>query len=135
MCFISLTGLSAEKAGLVAYSNLRYANWEIWDYYDFCWAREQVILHKADFAIRELFYYDKYINSHAFDFDKWQRKDLYQQFVFTQKKSNKKNEAEEFFGYPLIYKCSPNTWANERSKCLYKHLVNWKIPLDKVISI
>ncbi|XP_067949450.1 beta-1,3-galactosyltransferase 5-like [Watersipora subatra] len=128
-------GICAEKAGIDGYSNLRFSNWEIWDYYNYCWAREMVTLHNADFAVRELYYYDKLINTHSFDFYSWGRKDLLQSLLFMQQKSNKLNEAAEFIGYPMRYRCSNSTWSLERTKCLYKHIVQWKIQNDRILDM
>ena len=93
------------------------------------------ILHKADFAVRELYYYDRFLNSHSFDFELWQRGDILKTFMFAQKKPNKDNDVDEFIGYPMIYKCSESTWELEKARCLYKHLVNWKVPRRKIIDI
>lgn len=93
------------------------------------------ILHKADFVVRELYYYDKFINSHSFAFADWQRQDLSRSLMFAQQRANDRNEAPQFIGYPMLYKCSTSTWDLEKAKCLYKHIVKWKIPRDKIIDI
>jgi len=130
-----MAGICAEKAGIQGYSSVRFSNWEIWDYYNFCWFREIAILHKADFVVREIYYYDKFINRHTFNFNSWQRNDLYNTLEFAQQRVNVENHANEFIGYPMVYKCSKTTWKRIRARCMYKHIVNWKIPLDKIIDI
>lgn len=93
------------------------------------------ILHKADFAVRELYYYDRFINTNHFDFKSWEREDIYSDMIYTQKAIKRNNEANEFVGYPMVYQCSKNTWRRERVRCLYKHTVKWKVPLEQIIDI
>lgn len=130
-----MTGICAEEAGVIGHSNLRYSNWEVWDYYNYCWAREMTTLHKADLAIRELYYYDKFINTNAYDFKLWDRKDVVDDMMFAQKKAKKNNDPPEFIGYPMLYRCSRNTWRNEKLRCLHKQVVNWRISPKQIIDI
>lgn len=93
------------------------------------------ILHKADFSIRELYYFDRYFNTHNFDFESWDRSDIVGEMPYAQKKHQEDNIPFEYIGYPLIYKCDKDTWEDEKIKCMYKHTVKWKIPEHRIITI
>lgn len=93
------------------------------------------ILHKADYSVRELYYYDRYINTYQFNFKSWERPDIIDEMIYSQKKAKQDNIPFEYIGYPMIYKCSKHTWQIEQTKCMYKHTVKWKIPQHRIITV
>ena len=128
LSYLLPVGICIKEARITPYSNLRFSNFEVWDYYHYCWAREMITLHKAYFTIRELYYFDRFINTNRFDFEAWDRKDLAPAPYYL-------DEMNPETGQMSIHNCPKEIWAKEKVKSLYRHLVKWRIPRTQIITI